>query len=256
MKALTREQVERRKAQRSASLAMCAKITSWPTRSRMSLSKSTPKGVTSNSAIREEQHQCQCKHGVNWEAEIGRRQPADEPRMAAIMAGSLDEPLRAERDAQDRSQKLTEEALRSLPWDATEAEKARATAAIRGALQQFGGSARACTEIRVAAQGAVDPLRRAVERRKLEARLSAWAACELPGVAAIETRPGYGGSAPRFWPSYRSTSQRPKARKRWSVPPAKRARKLKSGRQNTSGKPAKSGWFNRELPTFPPTCTN
>jgi excisionase family DNA binding protein len=117
------------------------------------------------------------------EPEIKSRQTADEPRMALIIARSVEaltEPLRAERDAQERRQKLTDEALRSLPYLATEAEKVRAAIALREALSHFDGSERACNEIRMAAQQAVEPVRQAIERRLLNARLIAWALWQLP----------------------------------------------------------------------------
>lgn len=116
------------------------------------------------------------------EAEIERRQPADEPRMRAILARSLEavvEPLRAERDAQERRQKLTNEVLWSLPCSATEAEKVKATAAIREALGRLDRSADVC-EMRLAAQEAVRPFRQAIQRRQLDARLVSWALRELP----------------------------------------------------------------------------
>jgi hypothetical protein len=116
------------------------------------------------------------------EAEIEKRQPADEPRMAAIIARSLQalaEPIRADRDAQERRQKLTNEALWSLPGSATEAEKIKATAAIREALRRFGNFADVC-EMRVAAQEAVQPVRQAVGKRLLDAKLLQWAILELP----------------------------------------------------------------------------
>lgn len=116
------------------------------------------------------------------EAEIEKRQPGDEPRMAAIIARSLQavvEPLRADRDAQERRQTLMEETLRSLPYSATEAEKVRATVAIREALRRLDNFADVC-EMRVATQEAVQPLRQAVEKRLLDARLNKWAVSELP----------------------------------------------------------------------------
>lgn len=116
------------------------------------------------------------------EAEIEKRRPLDEPRMAAIIARSLEalvEPLRAERDAQERRQRLTDEALRSLPYMATETEKVRATAAIREALRQFDNFADVC-EMRVATQEAVQPIRQDIEKRTLDERMMRWAVGELP----------------------------------------------------------------------------
>jgi IgA-specific serine endopeptidase len=116
------------------------------------------------------------------EAEIEERDPSDEPRMMDIIAWTLDaalEPLQAERDAQQRRQRLVDEALRSLPYSATDADKVKATAAIREALRRFDRFADVC-EMRVAAQEATEPVRRAIERRELQAKLLRWAVWELP----------------------------------------------------------------------------
>ena len=116
------------------------------------------------------------------EAEIEKRQPADEPRMGTILARSIEalvEPFQAERDAQERRRTLTEEALRSLPYLATEAEKVRATVAIREALRRLDSHADVC-EMRVAVQEAVKPVHLAVEKRLLDTRLLDWAIRELP----------------------------------------------------------------------------
>jgi excisionase family DNA binding protein len=116
------------------------------------------------------------------ESEVDRRQPADAPRMTDILARSLAalvEPLQAERDVQERRQRLTEEALRSLPYSATEAEKLKATAVVREALRRFDSFADGC-EMRVAAQEAVQPVRQGIERRELDAKLLRWAMWELP----------------------------------------------------------------------------
>jgi hypothetical protein len=116
------------------------------------------------------------------EAEIEKRQPADEPRMALIMARTLEalaEPFRVRRDAQERHQLLTESALRSLPYLATEQERVRATAAIRRALPSVDSSADEC-EMRVAVEEAVRPIRQIIERRTLDERLIKWAIRELP----------------------------------------------------------------------------
>ncbi|MBZ5514849.1 MAG: hypothetical protein LAN62_08395 [Acidobacteriia bacterium] len=116
------------------------------------------------------------------EGEIEKRQPAEEPRMGAILARSLEalvEPFRAERDAQERRQTLTEEALSSIRYLATEAEKVRATVAIREALRRLDSFADVC-EIRVTVQEAVEPVRLAVGKRLLDTRLLDWAIRELP----------------------------------------------------------------------------
>ncbi len=116
------------------------------------------------------------------EAEIERRQPLEESRMAAIIARSLEalvQPFRAARDAQERRQRLTNEVLWSLPWSATDAEKVKATAALREALARFDCSADE-SEMRVAAREAFQPVRQAIEKRLLDAKLLDWAIRELP----------------------------------------------------------------------------
>ena len=113
---------------------------------------------------------------------IERRQPADEPRMPAIIARSLEalvEPLKTERDAQERRQRVTQRALWSLPSSATEAERVKATAAIRAALEDCDPGADE-SEMRVAAEEAIKPIKQAVERRALEMKLLNWALNELP----------------------------------------------------------------------------
>ncbi|HEY6271197.1 MAG TPA: excisionase family DNA-binding protein [Terriglobales bacterium] len=116
------------------------------------------------------------------EAEIDRRQPADESRMGDIIARSLQalvEAVKTDRDAQERRQRLTAEALWSLPYSATDAEKVKATAAIREALGRIDNFADVCT-MRVAAKEAVQPFRQAIERRELDARLVNWVVRQLP----------------------------------------------------------------------------
>ncbi|HEV2177396.1 MAG TPA: excisionase family DNA-binding protein [Terriglobia bacterium] len=116
------------------------------------------------------------------EAEIKRRQPGDEGRMSTILAHTLDalvEPLQAERKTQATRQSLTERALWNLPLGVTEAERVRARAAVREALGRFNGLATEA-EMRVAAEEAIQPVRQAIERRNLEARLMNWAIWQLP----------------------------------------------------------------------------
>ncbi|HEV2380151.1 MAG TPA: hypothetical protein VG206_10200 [Terriglobia bacterium] len=67
----------------------------------------------------------------------------------------------------------------SLPYSATDAEKVKATAAIREALARFDNFADVC-EMRVAAKEAVQPFRQAIERRQLDERLINWALRSLP----------------------------------------------------------------------------
>ena len=125
----------------------------------------------------------QCKETLEGlEAEIEKRQPGDEPRMDAIVARNLKalvEPFRVERDTQERRQRLTERTLWSLPYYATEAERARATIAVREALQESDAFADEC-EMRVTAEEAVRRVRQAIERRMLDARLINWAIGKLP----------------------------------------------------------------------------
>ena len=119
------------------------------------------------------------------EAEIEKRVPNDEPRMAAILARSLEalvEPLEAERKAQGRREELTRRVLWRLPGSATEAERVRARAAIREVLKGFDITADE-GEMRVLAEEAIRPIRQAGERRELEARILFWAVSSLPWAA-------------------------------------------------------------------------
>lgn len=116
------------------------------------------------------------------EVEIEKRQPQDEPRMAAILARSLAalvEPLKAEHDAQARRQNITKQLLWSLPNSATEAERLRATVAIREALQRLGNLADE-GEMRLTAEEAVRPIRQATTKQEMDARLLNWAVFQLP----------------------------------------------------------------------------
>ena len=116
------------------------------------------------------------------EAETERRQPADEPRMGSIIARSLEallEPLQAERDAHERRQKVIQEALRSLPYSATEAEKVRATEAVEEALRSFDRFVDV-SKMRATVTAALVSVRQGIERRLLDARLIAWTLRELP----------------------------------------------------------------------------
>jgi excisionase family DNA binding protein len=120
------------------------------------------------------------------ETEIGRRQPGDEPRMAAIINRSLEAlvyPHRAAHDAQQGRLRCAERALRSLPWGATEPEKLRGAAAVREALGRISPGPDPETfecEIRLAAEAAIEPIRQKVERRSLCDRMLAWAVRQLP----------------------------------------------------------------------------
>ena len=116
------------------------------------------------------------------EAEIDRRQPNDVPRMNDIIARAIlaaVELLQAERDAQERRQRLTDEVLRSLPYAATDADKVKATNAIREALRPLDRSADVY-EMRVAVQAAVLPVHQAIKKRELDSRLLQGAIWKLP----------------------------------------------------------------------------
>ena len=120
------------------------------------------------------------------EAEIECRQPTEgHPYMADVMVHTLLaalEPFETERKAQERRQRLTEAALRKLPYSATDAECVQATTAVREALNRFDGVADE-REMRVAAQEAIQPISRAIEKRLLDARLLNWASARLPWSA-------------------------------------------------------------------------
>jgi excisionase family DNA binding protein len=116
------------------------------------------------------------------EAEIENRHPADEPRMATILKHSLEslaEPLQRQQQAQEKRRRVTDYALRNLPYSATEAERMRVTAAIRDALRRLDDDTDEC-EMRVAAQEAIQPLCQAIKKRLLDEELIEWAVRELP----------------------------------------------------------------------------
>ena len=116
------------------------------------------------------------------EAEIEKRHPADEPRMATNLKRSLEslaEPFQRQQQAQEKRNRIMQYALLKLPYSATEAERVRITAAIRDALRCLDDDADEC-EMRVAAQEAMQPLCQAIKKRSLDERLIEWAVYELP----------------------------------------------------------------------------
>jgi excisionase family DNA binding protein len=117
------------------------------------------------------------------EGVIESRQPTDDHRyIATVIVRTLQaalEPFEAERKAQERRQRLTEAALWRLPGSATEAERVGAISAVREALKCFDATADE-SEMRVAAQQAIEPISRAVERRLLDERVINWAIFKLP----------------------------------------------------------------------------
>ena len=116
------------------------------------------------------------------EAEIEKRRPDDEPRMAAILKRSLEslvEPFKWQREAQEKRERVKQNALIKMPYCSTEAERVRVTAVIRDVLQRLDDDANE-SEMRVAAQEAIQPLCQAIEKRLLDERLIEWAVRELP----------------------------------------------------------------------------
>ena len=116
------------------------------------------------------------------EAAIESRQPTeDHDYMGSVIVQSFLaalQPFEAERKAQERRQRLTEQALWRLPGSATEVERAAAMTAVREALKSFGATADEC-EMRIAAQQAIEPIARAIEKRLLDQRVINWAIFKL-----------------------------------------------------------------------------
>jgi excisionase family DNA binding protein len=116
------------------------------------------------------------------EAEIGKRQPSEAPRMATILAhtiAALIERFQAERQAQKRRQQIIERALWSVSVFATEQEKARAAVAVREAVRGLDADASE-SELLTSAQEAVRPIQQAIERRLIKERVLNWAIQQLP----------------------------------------------------------------------------
>jgi len=116
------------------------------------------------------------------ETEINARQPHDEPHMMEIVTrtiAALVEPFAARRQAQERRNRVVKDTLHHLPIFTTEGERARAAAAIRESLTHLPEDAEEF-EIRAAAEEAVKPIRRTIEKRLLDERLITAAIRELP----------------------------------------------------------------------------
>lgn len=116
------------------------------------------------------------------ETGIRERLPEEEPCMMDVITQTIADvaaPWYAEHIWNEKLQETAQRALRSLPYGTTDAERARASAAIREAL---GGVPRNAEkfELKVAADEAVRPIRQAVEKRCLDERLTTWAVRELP----------------------------------------------------------------------------
>ena len=116
------------------------------------------------------------------EAEIGKRQPSDAPRMATILAhtiAALMERYQAERQAQKRRQEIIDRALWSVSVFATDQEKARAIVAVREAVRRLDADASE-SELLTSAQEAIRPINQVIERRRLKERVLNWAIQQLP----------------------------------------------------------------------------
>ena len=116
------------------------------------------------------------------EAEIEKRHPADEPRMATMLKRNLEslvEPFQRQQQAQEKRNRVMQYALMKLPYSTNEAERVRVTAMIRDALRRLDDNADEC-EMRVMALEAIQPLCSAIEKRLLDERLIEWAVRELP----------------------------------------------------------------------------
>lgn len=116
------------------------------------------------------------------EFDVENHGPEDEPRMKAILSRNLSaliEPFQRQREAQEAQQRVMQYALIKLPYSTTEAERVRVTAVIRDALRHIDDNADE-SEMRVAAQEAMQPLCQAIEKRLLDEKLIDWAVRELP----------------------------------------------------------------------------
>jgi excisionase family DNA binding protein len=101
------------------------------------------------------------------EETVSTRGPEDEDAMQRLLVDAIARlcaPWAAEREAGAKREKLIEEITRRLPFGATDAEKARATADARTALSQIPLTA-GDLEIRAAVSTAVQPIEESVEAR-------------------------------------------------------------------------------------------
>lgn len=116
------------------------------------------------------------------EVEIEKRKPRDSPRMATILVrtiAALIERYEQERKAQKQRQGIIDDAINGVSFLATAQERVRATIAVRQAIPRLDADVGE-SELRVAAEDAVRPIRRAVEKRLLKERLLRWAVQQLP----------------------------------------------------------------------------
>jgi excisionase family DNA binding protein len=116
------------------------------------------------------------------EVEINKRTPADAPRMATIIGqtiAALMESCQSERHAQQNRESIIRRALWNLPPNATDQERASATAAARAAIRHMDLDASE-SELLTSTQNALQPIQRAAEKRLLQERVLSWATCQLP----------------------------------------------------------------------------
>src|SRR5579875_285307 len=119
------------------------------------------------------------------EAEIGKRQVSDAPRMAVIIERTISgtiEPWDRKRQIEKLRTDISTVALWKLPSGATDPEKAQAASLIRQALEKLPANA-ADFELRAVAEEAIARLWRAVKRRELVQEATDWAAQQLPWEA-------------------------------------------------------------------------
>ena len=119
------------------------------------------------------------------EAEIGKRQVSDAPRMAVIIERTISgtiEPWDRKRQIEKLRTDISTVALWKLSSGATDLEKAQAASLIRQALEKLPASA-ADFELRAVAEEAIARLCRAIKRRELVQEATDWAAQQLPWEA-------------------------------------------------------------------------
>ena len=116
------------------------------------------------------------------ENEIRDRQPEEEPCMEEVIRQTITvtaAPWYAEWKWSETLQEAAGRALYSLPYGATDADKVRASAAIREALKGLPRNV-GDFELRAAISEAIEPVRQAIGKRNLTQRLIIWAVLELP----------------------------------------------------------------------------
>lgn len=119
---------------------------------------------------------------LKLESEISQRGPECETIMDLVTQDTITEtvvPWEVERTALEVRERAIKQALLSLPWTCTDAERASARAAIRKALGNLPPDAEEL-EIYATANEAIQPLKQIAEKRSLDETLTGWAIRELP----------------------------------------------------------------------------